>query len=172
MTLLTTDTGRFEARASAGTVGYRVELMRKAIWMVFPNETFLDFLKHELRWSIMLRNIRFRGYVSMFMTFGFAWTLLVALIVPSPAIAAIYALLYLVLRLSVAWLIGVLIIGDPVVRNNLGLVPLRDAINLCIYLASFFSNTVQWRGLPYHVRGASLIPPAEISPIAGQARVE
>jgi ceramide glucosyltransferase len=152
--------------------GYRIELMRKAVWMVFPDESFLDFLKHELRWSIMLKNIRPSGYVSMFLTFGFAWTLLVAIFVPSWQIASAYAFLYLFLRLSVAWLIGVLIIGDPVVKNNLWLVPVRDALNLCVYLASFFSNTVQWRGMPYHVRGASLIPPGETSPLAGQPPVE
>ena len=139
--------------------GYRVELMRKAVWMVFPNETLRQFLKHELRWSIMLRNIRPAGYASLFMTFGLAWTVLVALIVPTWKIAAAYALLYLALRLAVAWLIGVSIIDDPVVRRKLWLVPVRDALNLCVYLASFFSNTVQWRGLPYRVKGSSLIPP-------------
>ncbi len=152
--------------------GHRVELMRKAIWMVFPEQTLLDFFKHELRWSIMLKNIRPGGYFSMFMTFGLAWALLVALIVPSWKIAAAYAALYLILRLFVAWLIGVRVIGDPVVRDNLWLVPVRDALNLCVYLASFFSNTVQWRGLPYRVRGASLIPPPEASTVAELPRVE
>jgi ceramide glucosyltransferase len=139
--------------------GYRVELMRKAVWMVFPNETLGDFMNHELRWSIMLKNIRPAGYASLFMTFGFAWVLLVAIIAPSWELAVGYALCYLLLRLTVAWLIGVRIIGDPVVRKKLWLVPVRDALNLWVYVASFFSNTVQWRGLPYRVRGSSLIPP-------------
>ncbi len=139
--------------------GYRVELMRKPVWMVFPNETLGKFLKHELRWSIMLRNIRPLGYLGIFMTLGFAWLLLVALLVPSWKIAAAYAALYLCLRLSVAWLVGVKIIGDPIVRKKLWFVPIRDALNLGVYLASYFSNTVQWRGLPYRVRGSLLIPP-------------
>lgn len=138
--------------------GYRVELTKKAVWMVFPEETVADFLKHELRWSVTLRNIRPAGYRSLFMTFGFAWALLVALIVPSWKIAFAYAALYLVLRLAVAWLVGVRIIGDPVVRKKLWLVPVRDALDLCIYVASFFSNTVQWRGRKYRVKGTLLIP--------------
>jgi ceramide glucosyltransferase len=138
--------------------GYRVELTKKAVWMVFPEETFADFLKHELRWSVTLRNIRPAGYRSLFMTFGFAWALLVALIVPSWKIALAYAALYLVLRLAVAWLVGVRVIGDPVVRKKLWLVPVRDALDLCIYVASFFSNTVQWRGRKYRVKGTLLIP--------------
>jgi ceramide glucosyltransferase len=140
--------------------GYRVELTRKAVWMVFPDESLTGFLKHELRWSVMLRNIRPAGYWSLFMTFGFAWMLLVAAIVPSWKIALGYAVVYLVLRLAVAWLVGVKIIGDPVVRRKLWLVPVRDALDLCVYIASFFSRTVQWRGRRYRVRGTSLIPVA------------
>ncbi|HEX8871476.1 MAG TPA: hypothetical protein VF758_01845, partial [Candidatus Acidoferrum sp.] len=101
--------------------------------------------------------IRPAGYASMFMTFGLAWSLLVALIVPSWPVALAYILLYLAMRLAVAWLIGVRVIGDPVVRGKPWLVPVRDALNLCVYVASFFSNTVQWRGRPYYVRGASLV---------------
>ncbi len=137
--------------------GFRVELTRKPVWMVFPRETIGDFFKHELRWSIMLKNIRPVGYLSMGMTFGLPWALLVALVVPSYAAAAAYFLAYLVLRLAVAWIIGVWGLGDPVVRKKLWLVPVRDALNFCVYAASFFSNTVRWRGIPYRVRGRSLV---------------
>lgn len=92
------------------------------------------------------------------MTFGFAWMLLVALLVPSWKIALAYAVAYLALRLAVAWVVGVEIIGDPVVKRNLWLVPVRDALDLCVYVASFFSSTVQWRGRRYRVKGTSLIP--------------
>src|SRR5438067_11963190 len=49
--------------------GYRIALMRKPIWMVFPKERLSQFLRHELRWSIMLRNIRPVGYLGLVMTF-------------------------------------------------------------------------------------------------------
>jgi ceramide glucosyltransferase len=138
--------------------GFRVELTRKPVWMVFPNEKLSDFLKHELRWSIMLKNIRPAGYLSMLMTFGLPWALIVALVFPSRAAAVAYFLCYLALRLAVAWIIGVWGLGDPVVRKKLWLVPIRDALSFCVYVASFFSNTVRWRGIPYHVQGHSLVP--------------
>jgi ceramide glucosyltransferase len=152
--------------------GHHVELTRKPVWMVFPNETLGDFLKHELRWCIMLKNIRPAGYASLFMTFGLAWVLLVALIAPGWKIASAYALTYLVLRLCVAWFIGVLVVGDPIVRRKPWLVPVRDALNLWVYFASFFSNTVQWRGSPYRVRGSSLIPLAHRAGVASSAPKE
>jgi len=138
--------------------GYRIELMRKPVWMVFPRETLRDFFKHELRWSILLKNLRPVGYAAMAMTFGLPWAALVALVVPSSAVALAYFAAYLVLRLAVAWTIGVWGLQDPVVRRRLGLVPIRDALNFCVYLASFFSNTVRWRGVAYRVRGRSFVP--------------
>jgi ceramide glucosyltransferase len=138
--------------------GYRVELMRKPVWMVFPEETLKDFLKHELRWCIQLKNLRPAGYRSMFLTFGLAWALLVGLLVPSWKVAAGYFLTYLALRLAMAWVIGVWGLRDPVVRSKIWLVPVRDALNLGLYVASFFFNTVEWRGSHYRVRGTFLIP--------------
>jgi ceramide glucosyltransferase len=138
--------------------GYRVELMRKPVWMVFPEETLSDFLKHELRWQIQLKNLRRLGYPAMFLTFGFAWSLLVGVLVPSWKIAAAYFLAYFTLRLTLAWVAGVWGLRDPVVKSNLWLVPVRDALNLCVYIASFFSNEVEWRGARYRVCGRSMIP--------------
>lgn len=138
--------------------GYRIELMREAVWMVFPEETMKEFLAHELRWMIQLKNLRLVGYLGMFLTFGFAWSLLVAAIVPSWTIVGSYFAAYIVLRLSVAWLIGVWGLGDPTVRRRPWLPLLRDALNLGLYVASFFSNTVEWRGVSYRLRGPFLEP--------------
>lgn len=138
--------------------GYRIELMRKPVWMVFPRETWGEFFKHELRWSILLKNLRPGGYAAMAMTFGLLWAMLVTLVAPSFSAALSYWGAYLALRLGVAWTIGVWGLQDPVVRTRIWLVPVRDALNLCVYFASFFSNTVRWRGIPYRVKGRSFVP--------------
>lgn len=138
--------------------GYRIELMSKPVWMVFQDESMGDFLKHELRWSILLKNLRPGGYAAMAMTFGLPWAALVALVVPSRMVGAGYFLAYLLLRLLVAWIIGVWGLDDPTVRKKIWLVPIRDAVNFCVYVASFFSNTVRWRGIEYRVHGPSFVP--------------
>lgn len=136
--------------------GYRVELIRKPVWVVFPSETLRAFLKHELRWRVQLKNLRPTGYLLMFMTYGLAWSLLVALLVPSWQLAGAYFSAYLALRITLAWVMGVWGLQDPVVRQNLWLVPLRDAANLCVYVASFFTNITEWRGLRYRVTGPTM----------------
>ena len=103
--------------------GYRIALMRKPIWMVFPKERLSQFLRHELRWSIMLRNIRPVGYLGLVMTFGLPWAVLAAVATHSFA----YLLAYLIIRLAMAWTIGVWGLGDPVVRRKIWLVPMRES---------------------------------------------
>ena len=134
--------------------GYRIALMRKPIWMVFPKERLSQFLRHELRWSIMLRNIRPVGYLGLVMTFGLPWAVLAAVATHSFA----YLLAYLILRLAMAWTIGVWGLGDPVVRRKIWLVPMRDAVNFFVWVAGFFLSKVQWRGKEYRVKGSFLIP--------------
>ena len=138
--------------------GYQIALMRKPIWMVFPKERLGQFLKHELRWSIMLRNIRPAGYLGLAMTFGLPWAVLAAVVSHSLKWATGYLMAYLVLRLTMAWTIGVWGLGDPVVRKKIWLVPMRDAVNFFVWLAGFFFSKVQWRGKVYRVEGSCLIP--------------
>jgi ceramide glucosyltransferase len=138
--------------------GYRIELMPSAVWMIFPNEKLADFLRHEFRWMIQLKNLRFAGYLAMFLTFGMAWSLLVIAIAPWGSFVAAYLLAYAALRLILAWVIGAWGLGDPTVRKKPWLTFVRDALNLMLYLGSFFSNTVQWRGMSYRLHGPFLEP--------------
>src|SRR5215469_3230090 len=152
--------------------GYRVELMRKPVGMVFPKERLGQFLKHELRWSIMLRNIRPIGYLGLAMTFGLPWALLAAAAAHSFGVSAAYLLIYLVLRLGMAWTIGVWGLHDPVVRRKLWLIPIRDALNFLVWVAAFFSSRVSWRGKEYLVKDSNLIPVASLRSASSASSVE
>jgi ceramide glucosyltransferase len=138
--------------------GHRVEFMRKPVWMVFPRETLKEFLAHELRWSIGLRNVRPAGYVGMIFTHGLPWAVLAALVAPSRALGVAYLLAYLVLRQGVAWTAGVWGLGDTAIGKKLWLVPLRDAVSFVVWVAGFFSDKITWRGLHYRVKKGLLVP--------------
>jgi ceramide glucosyltransferase len=141
--------------------GYRIELARTPVRMVYPREGLLQFLRHELRWSIGLRNVRPGGHAAIGFTFGLPWTILAALAAPSIAVAALYALAYLVLRSAVYLTVGVWGLQDGVVRRNWWLAPLRDMANFGVWVASFFSNKICWRGLEFRVKKGILIPLGE-----------
>ena len=148
----------FELGNRIAREGHQVVFMRKPVWMVFPKETFSQLLQHELRWAIGLRNVRPAGYLGQVLTFGLAWSVLAAIVAPSFDIAAAYLGAYLVLRLAMAWTVGVWGIGDPITRRSLWLVPVRDALNISIWIAGLFSNTISWRGSMFRVKDGLLVP--------------
>jgi ceramide glucosyltransferase len=138
--------------------GYRVELARTPVSMVYPHETVRQFLRHELRWTIGLRNARPGGHSAIAFTFGLPWTILAALVAPSKTYAAVYMLTYLVLRYAVYLTVGVWGLKDATTRRKWWLAPLRDAVNFGVWIVSFFSNRISWRGLEFRVKKGMLIP--------------
>jgi ceramide glucosyltransferase len=158
----------FELGNRIAARGYRVEMMRKPVWMVFPRQTFAELWRHELRWSIGLRNVRPWGHLGLVLTFGLPWALLAALVAPAKWIGAAYLAAYLALRLLTAWIVGVWGLDDPVVRRKPYLVPARDALNFLVWSASFLSNRIEWRGLEFVVEKGLLVPVTE-SRHAGRA---
>jgi ceramide glucosyltransferase len=138
--------------------GYRIELADTPVSMIYPRETLFQFLRHELRWTIGLRNVRPGGHAAIAFTFGLPWTVLAAAVAPSARIAAFYIAAYLVLRFAVYLTVGVGALQDSVVRRNWWLAPVRDAAIFCVWVASFFSNRISWRGLEFEVKKGLLIP--------------
>jgi ceramide glucosyltransferase len=153
----------FELGNRIARQGHRVELMREPVWMLFRGESLKEFLSHELRWSIGLRNVRPAGYAGMIFTHGLPWAVLAALVAAAAGwtgIAAFYLTAYLALRLSVAWAAGVWGLGDKAMASKLWLVPMRDAISAAVWVAGFFSDRIKWRGLEYRVKNGLLVPVA------------
>jgi ceramide glucosyltransferase len=147
--------------------GYRVELMRKPVWMTFPAETFQEFLLHEMRWSIGLRNVRPAGYVGMIFTHGLPWAVLAAAVAAAAGwtgVAALYLTAYFALRVGLTWTAGFWGLGDKAIAAKLWLVPLRDAISAIVWVAGFFSNEIIWRGLRYRIKKGILVPLAAGKP--------
>jgi ceramide glucosyltransferase len=151
----------FELGNRISELGYRVELMRKPVSMVLPDESLAEFLKHELRWSIGLRNVRPVGYVAMLFTHGLPWTLLAGAVAISAGwsgLAVAYFVAYLVLRFGLVWTTAAWGLGNTRIARKLILVPLRDAISFLVWVGGFFFNKIVWRGSVYRVRKGLLIP--------------
>lgn len=148
----------FELGNRIAAQGLSIEFVRHPVWMVFPKETIREYLRHELRWAIGLRNVRPAGYFGLALTFGMPWAVLAAVASPSLGIAAGYLLAYMVLRLGQTWAAGVWGLGDPLTRKNLWLVPLRDALNFVVWTTGCFSSKIKWRGLDFQVKKGLLIP--------------
>ncbi|HXN24618.1 MAG TPA: bacteriohopanetetrol glucosamine biosynthesis glycosyltransferase HpnI [Candidatus Dormibacteraeota bacterium] len=148
----------FELGNRIASKGYRIELLDKPVWMIFPAQSFGTFLRHELRWAIGLRNIRPLGHLGLVFTHGIFWALLAAALAHSSSIAGLYLGGYVVLRFAMAWTAGVWGLKDPVIRKRIYLVPVRDALAFLVWLVSFMSNRIQWRGLDFTIEKGILVP--------------
>ncbi len=151
----------FELGNRIASKGHRVELTREPVGMVFPEEEFTDFLRHELRWAVGLRNVRPTGYAGMIFTHGLPWTVLATVVAAASGwagIAAAFVAAYLALRLGLAYAAGVWGLQDRNITSKLWLAPVRDAISAAVWFAGFFTDRITWRGLEYRVRNRLLEP--------------
>jgi ceramide glucosyltransferase len=140
--------------------GGEVVLSRQTVWTMYPAQTFRTFWDHQVRWVRTVRLCRPVSYMGLLFTQGLPWVLLAALVAPARWIAGVYLLAYLILRLAMAWTVGIWGVGDEVLRRRFWLVPLRDAIHFVVWLASFASNRIRWGGVEYVIRQGRMVPTA------------
>jgi len=161
--------GGFEAIADAladdyelghriAKAGGEVVLSREAVWTLYLAQTFRSFWDHQVRWARTVRLCRPLSYVGLLFTQGLPWALLAAFVAPAKWIGGVYLLLYSILRLAMAWTVGIWGVEDEVLRRKIWLVPLRDAIHFMIWLASFGSNHIRWGNVEYVIRQGRMVP--------------
>ena len=136
--------------------GGKVLLSPEPVWTMYPAQTMKGFWQHQVRWARTVRMVRPGSFLGLAVTHGLPWCLLAAMVSPSLGVGAAYVGAYLVLRLLMAWVVGVWGIGDEVLREKLWLVPLRDAIHSAVWLAGFLSNRVTWGGVEFAIDGGKM----------------
>jgi ceramide glucosyltransferase len=135
-----------------------IVLSREPVWTMYPAQTLRGFWEHQLRWARTVRLCRPLSYLGLLFTQGLPWAVLAALVTPAPWVAGAYLAAYVVLRLAMAWTVGVWGLQDEVLRRNLWLLPVRDAIHFVVWLASFGSNRIHWHSVDYTIRNGRMVP--------------
>jgi ceramide glucosyltransferase len=138
-------------------LGRRVVLSDVVVETFLPAYTLAQFMQHQLRWGRAIRDSRRGGYVGLLFTFGLPWALLAALTNYKETWAWVLLVLVVSLRLAVALVVGMRILGDRQVLNWLFLLPVRDLIAIVVWSASFSGNTIEWRGDTFTVKNGKLI---------------
>ena len=133
-------------------------LSHELVWTMYPAQTAGGFWDHQVRWLRTVRLSRPVSFLGLIFTHGLPWAIAAALVAPSRGIAIAYLVAYLLLRLIVAWTVGVAVVKDETVRTKLWLVPFRDAIHFIVWLASFGSNRIRWGGQEFTMREGRMTP--------------
>jgi ceramide glucosyltransferase len=115
-------------------------------------------VSHELRWSRTIRRIDPAGHLGSALIHPLAFTLLAALFSGGAAWTWPLAVAALIARLNLK------VQTDRALRqpiSDLWLLPLWDVASFLIFVASFFSSRVMWRGFSFKVDGNGLLSPAQ-----------
>ncbi|HVO56115.1 MAG TPA: bacteriohopanetetrol glucosamine biosynthesis glycosyltransferase HpnI [Dongiaceae bacterium] len=131
--------------------GGRALLSDEIVDTMYPAMSFRAFWEHQSRWARTIRLCRPLSYLGLLFTHGLPLAILGAAVSGSRDGALAFFGAYLVLRLFLAWTVGVWGLRDETARRKLWLVPVRDAIHFAVWLASFFSNRVAWGGTEFHL---------------------
>jgi ceramide glucosyltransferase len=139
--------------------GYRVELSRFPVDIVYPRETIGEAFRHQLRWNLSIRFSRPGGHFGLIFTNALPWAVFVGAIA-TWRLAVIYLAIAMLFRVLMAISVGFRGMRDRLVLRKLWLLPLREAFAFTVWLASFFPQRIQWRDRQFRVRDKRLIPVA------------
>jgi ceramide glucosyltransferase len=148
----------YELGRRIAAAGGEVLLAREMVWTMYPAQSWRGFWEHQVRWARTVRLCRPLSYGGLIFTHGLPWAVLAFVAAPGVWLGASYLMAYLILRLTMAWVVGVWGVRDETVRHKLWLVPLRDAINFAVWLASLVGHRIVWGGIEYIVDGGRMTP--------------
>jgi ceramide glucosyltransferase len=140
--------------------GYRVELLAYSVDAVADFHSMADLVQKRMRWIVVMRHMRPRGHLGLVFTQGLFWSLAAIAAKPTWEVALGYLGAYAALRVAITWMVGSWGLKQRGVWKQFALIPVWDALALCIWLASFARKTVRWRGAKYYIRNGMLVPAA------------
>lgn len=137
-------------------LGLMVKLSEVVVETCLPSYTLREFLAHQLRWARGVRDARAGGYLGLIFTFGIFWSLLAVAASQAAGWALATLVVTLLLRFAVALVVGLKVLEDRQVLNDLWLIPLRDLIAVMVWIASLGGHAVTWRGDRFQLRNGKL----------------
>lgn len=125
--------------------GYEVVLSSYVVETMPAPGRFLNMLNHQIRWSRGIRACRPAGHLGSLLTHGTALALLNVAVQKGSLLSLVLFAATLAARSLMAWLVGVRLIGDGLLKKNFKLIPLRDLLSFFVWCASLFGKNVVWR---------------------------
>ena len=131
--------------------GYEVRLSTHVVETAMHPSGFAGMIRHQMRWARSTRISRPMGYLGLILTHGTPLALATVAIDQGSRLSLILLAATLVVRLTMAWMIGVHWLRDRILRRYFWLVPVRDVLSFLIWCLSWVGKTVEWRGRKFVV---------------------
>ncbi len=138
--------------------GRPVELIRAPVAIVYPHESLADAFHHQVRSNLSIRFSRPFGHLGLFFTHGLPLAIFGLALAHSWPGTFFFVGGYALLRYEVALGTAARGMRDPLIRQKLWMLPLRDLFAFGVWLASFFPQKIRWREQEFYVREKRLVP--------------
>jgi ceramide glucosyltransferase len=149
--------------------GHKVVLSGHAIDHMVLQGGFVDSMKHQVRWMKSTRFSRPKGHLGTSLTYGVPFGVMAwigALLLGMPLLGWCALIGSVVARSLQAWVVGTWVVGEKRIGTAMVLFPLRDFLGPLIWVLSYASNRILWRGEMYE-----LVNGGRMRPVHGQAMV-
>jgi len=123
-----------------------------------PDYDLHHFWNHQIRWNRTVRDARPVGYAGLIFTFGIFWSILAMLLSHGAMWAALLFAAVLGMRYLMAIGAGGIALNDQYLIRDLWLLPVRDAMSMLVWVASYSGKTVVWRGERFALRKGTIKP--------------
>jgi len=146
----------YELGFRTARAGYRVVLAEVVVETFLPDYNFHQMYEHQLRWGRTMRDLRKSGYAGILFTYGLPWAIVATLLAKFSPWSLVLLAIVSVARFLSTYAFCRWVVRDAHSRRNLWLVPLRDAVGIVVFVASFLGNTVTWRGEVFRLKDGVL----------------
>jgi ceramide glucosyltransferase len=138
----------YEMGRAVRSKGYTLAIPAMGVGHTAAESSAMDLLRHELRWTRTIRMVNPTGYLGSFVTHGFAFALMAAVLLDFNAVSLAMLALTVSARLFLKYRVDGLFGTDA---GPYGLLPLRDLLSFAVFVVSLFGETVHWRGTHFAV---------------------
>lgn len=149
--------------------GHEVVLSGHAIDHMVLQGGFVDSIKHQVRWMKSTRFSRPKGHLGTSLTYGVPFGVMVwvgAQMLGMPLLGWIALAGSVLARSLQAWVVGRWVVGEKRIGSTMVLFPLRDLLGPVIWVLSYASNRILWRGELYELGdGGRMRPVIEKQPV-------
>ena len=129
--------------------GEKVILSNYIVEHGLGHSSLLDSINRQIRWARCIRVSRPWGYAGLIFTFGTISSLLFLVTNSGSIFSWLVLSITLLMRLIMAWVIGVKVLNDAVTKKFFWLIPVADIVRFIIWCCGFVGNTIEWRGTKF-----------------------
>jgi ceramide glucosyltransferase len=105
-----------------------------------------DVWRHQLRWARTIRACQPLPYFFSILSNGTLWPLLWLVVSPATLCAPLAAVACLLIRICLAQNLQCRLTQSRALVSPAWLVPVKDLLQVALWLGAFIGNTVEWRG--------------------------